>query len=343
MAYQKIYLGKNFTFVRPASGEKEFDVLNYHENPFDFLTCEIINSTSYPPPKAFVSDSEAGRIKLSGFDQIPQTTPLEIFVQGVVSQKTVNITEEKKVLLSDKTLAAAKAAPGVAISATWAGIKKYAMIFIGLSILFYMISGTQAGDTVNRVWSWFNAARVVEMARDFDARIVTNKHPVYESSGFVYVNARYKEKYGDKGDLKKLYHFVGNRADDNDGKMGFFVMADVALDTTGHPLKMTKGNAEDYCDEIGGTLLNRAELETYLAQQYAGVDNFFWPIIRRSYVAEWSSKSFSWMFGRSWLYLKEDGENPTEKTPQNDFVVASNGIEAAFRCGFPETFYKRAE
>lgn len=341
MALQQIKLGDIFTMRRPASGEKEFEVLNFHKVEFDFLTCTIENSTSFAPPDVFVTDKEAGRIKLKGFSQVPQTMSLEICVQGAKATKLV--TEEKRVLLSDETLAAAKEAPKKALFAGWTTLKRYFFAFCAFSIILYAVKGTAIGDFINRAWAWFNAAKVVEVASDFDPRIATNKHSVYQSSEFLFAAASYKEMFQDsKKTLPELYNFVGDRHNDKNQPIGFFVMKDVVLDKEGHPLLMKKGNAADHCELMGGLLLERGDL-IYLAQQYAGVDNFFWPIKRRSYLPEWTADGHSSIpfFKTSWLFLKEDGENPTDEKPVNMLVAVRNSQKHAFRCVFSESLYRR--
>lgn len=334
MAKQKIYLGRPFVAVRPQSGESEFYVENLNDAPFDFLKCEIKSSTSYAPPEAFVTDKENKIIKLKGFGGVPQSTSLEMVVTGVQSVKVV--TEEKKVLFDEETKAALKAAPKNGILAGWKFVKMSIFLFVILTIILYALRDTEIGRTLASL----NAATGAKVLENFDIRIATNRHYVYETSAFVMVNARYKLEFGDDLDLSKIYNFVGDIDSEDDKRVGFFVMKDVWLDKTGHPLLATKGDAEDYCEKAGGILLNRSELETFLARQYKGVENFFWPITRRAYLPEWANDTYSWMFRKSWLYLKEDGENPTDKNPVNDFVVVGNSIKAAFRCGFSETFYK---
>jgi hypothetical protein len=332
MARQTIYLGRPFTIVRPPSGEKELYVANFDEAPFDFLKCTIQNSTSYSPPDAFVTDSVNKIIKVKGFDGVPNTASMELIVQGVRSVKTVNVIEEKKVLLSDETLQAVKDAPKAAAAFTYLNLKRSFWAFMFVSFILFIIKGTSFGDKVNEVWSWFNAARVINIAENFDMRIASNKHPVYETSEFTAINARYKERFGDDKDLRNLYHFAGNTKIENGHMSGYFITGDLIM-KGGKPWLVSKGKAEDYCEVMGGVLPTRAELKTFLAQQYVGIDNFVWPIKRRNTEPEWSSDDYSWLFN-SWIYLKEGGENSTGNEVINGFVKASDSTKAAFRCSF---------
>ncbi len=340
MNRQKINLGVPFTIVRPQSNEKEFIVANLTDTPFDFLKCEILSSTSYPPPTPFVTDEAAKIVKLKGFEQVPQTTSLNVVIQGVVATK--NVTVEKRTLLSDEKIEALKSLPLAAGSSLMGYTRRALILFFVGSFVLYSVKGTAFGDWLNDFWAKINAARFVEMASNLDPRIATNGHEVYKSRAFTLLNADYKKEFGADQDLRKLYRFVGDRQT-KDGERGFFVTSDLIRDANGEPLLYSQNEAEKHCSKMGGLLLERSELKSYLASHYAGVENFFWPIIRRGTIPEWTGDNFSWVFRKSWLYLKESEKSPNDNDIQDGFVVASKGIEAAFRCGSWESFYDEAE
>lgn len=341
MARQTIELGRPFTIVCPDTGEKEFYVKNLTDSPFNELRCSITNSTSYAPPKAFVTDKTNKIIKLKGFAGIPPTTSLSILVQGEVFQQVIVNETHKTVLLSDEKLEAAKQVPKKGLLAIWKYIKWSIFFLIAGSFLLHLGQNTQVGKILNN----FNAATGAKVLENFDLMIATNNHPLYETSAFMMLNAQHKEEFGDDQDLSKLYHFAGNVKSDRGMKTGVFVLRDVVRDQKGLPVMKTWNEADSRCEKMGGLILNKSGLKTYLAKQYAGVTNFIWPIQRHSSIREWTGDSHSGIpfFKTSWMFIKEDGVNPTDKEAKDGFVVAKNSEKGAFRCWFSETFYMAAE
>jgi hypothetical protein len=333
---KQIKLDSPFSVSVPNARLIELELVDAEDKHLDFLSCEITNTTNYAPPKAYLIDRVNRIIRLEFGATIPISTALEMRITAV--QPTVEETIIKRPLLSDEAAQTVKKSPLAFAMFLFTSVKWTLISFVIGSIFLYIISDTRTGDILNK----FNAATGAKTLKNFDMRIATNNHPIYKSSVFLTVNARYKKEFGDDKDLSKLYRFVGNREAEDGSKTGFFVTEDIIYDKDGMPLALSKGDAEDYCELAGGMLLNRSELETYLAQQYAGINNFFWPVQRRSRISEWTENSASWLFGRSWIYLKEEGLNPTDNKPRGRFVVAGNGVKAAFRCGFSENIYMAA-
>ena len=334
---QKINFGVPFTITRPKAGEKVLFVENFNSQPFDSLKVTITNSSSYPPPQVWVSDEVNQLITLKGFDSIPQTTALELLVQGVVATKIV--TEEKKVLLSDESLAAVKDAPAKAVSWMWLSIKRALILFMGMAFCLWLMKGTQIGDAINNIWSKLNAAQAVSMVSEIDPRIHTNRHPVYKTSAFTQVNSHYKRRHGDDKDLTKLYNFVGNE---------FFMTHDLTTHASGQFMLLDHGDAQEYCEGMGGRLPTMRELAAYLAGEYLTVENVVWPVSLRANVAEWTSNNVSW--DNYFLYLKRDNSRPISKSDnvveldnKYKLIEVDDGEEHAFRCGFPAVWYMPAK
>lgn len=330
---QKIELGKPFTVSVPNSREKDFEVLNLQEHNFDKLICKIINSTSYAPPTAYVTDDINNIIKIRFDDsRLNLNTALEMIVQGAVSEKIEVV--KKTVLLDGKkaTEAVKKTASG-----SWKALKVIFWSFIALSFFFYFIKGSTFGDFVIDAWSRFNAAQVIKMSDKLDPRILTNKHSVYGTAAFTEWNAIYKRNFGAGNDLKDLYRFAGN---------GFFVTEDLMKNQDSSFMLLTKSGADDYCELIAGRLLSTEELRVYLAGQYLTIENFIWPISLQGGTPEWSRTRYAW--DDYWLYLKNtlaDNMKGLDKddiklSPGGKFVAADDGdVKAAFRCGFTENIF----
>lgn len=329
-----ISLGPEFAVKVSGTREQEFEVTNLHDETFDYLKCEILNSTSWSPPKVFVTDYINKIIKIKFTDsRIPETTSLLLSVQGVVTQK-IEVVENKVLLDGAKTKEAVKDGVGE----MWKYIKAMFLAFILGSILLYFVKGTTFGNFVIDMWSNVNAGRVIQIADELDPRILTNKHPVYETAAFTELNAQYKNDLGDKKNLSKLYSFVGN---------GFFVTNDLITDAKGDFLKLSNPDAENYCSLIGGRLLEISELQAYLAGKYLTIENFIWPVSLRAKISEWSSSNVSW--DNYWVYVKsslEDiGEFENVKLLANNYkmIEFDDDEEFAFRCGFSANLYMSAK
>lgn len=325
---QKIYLGKPFTVAVPNTREKEFEVLNLQDHDFDSLICKVMNSTSYAPPTAYITDEVNNIIKIKFEDpRLNLNTGLEMIVQGAVSEKIEVV--EKKVLLDGEEV---KKTAKNAASGGWRALKVIFWSFIALSFFFYFIKGSVFGDFIINSWSNFNAAQVIKMTDKLDPRILTNKHPVYETAAFTEFNAAYKRNFGYGKNLKELYRFVGN---------DFFVTEDLTKNKDGSFMLVTLGKAEDFCELISGQLLSTEELRAYLAGKYLTIENFIWPVSLRDKVPEWSANRYE--YDDYWLYIKAAlpatikglDNDDIKLSPDKKFVVADNGdVKAAFRCAF---------
>lgn len=335
----QIKFGVPFTVSVGNAREQEFEVLNFHDAPFDFVLCKITNTTSETPPEVYVTDQLNGIIKAKFSAQTSIGANLEMIIQGGVAQK--NIIEEKKVLFSDEKLEAVKQAPKVGLLASLRMIKYLVLSFVVGSLFLYALRNTNLGQALTN----FNAAKGAKVLENFDHRIHTNKHPIYKTADFVALNAEYKREFGDDQDLERLYNFVGDVKVQNGVVTGMFILKDLARDQKGLPVLATWFDADKHCEKMGGILLSSNELKTYLADQYIGVDNFLWPIQRRSNTREWTADQHSSIpfFKTFWMFLKRDPTNPSQKQPQNGFVIASGKEKAAFRCGFSENFYIAAK
>jgi hypothetical protein len=332
---QKIELGKPFTVAVPNSREKEFEVLNLQSHNFDRLICKILNSTSYAPPGAYVTDSTNNIIRIRFEDsRLNLNTPLEMIVQGAVDRK-VEVVEKKVLFDSQKTVESMKSAANGTVRA----LKIAFWSFIALSILFYFIKSSAFGDFIIDVWSRFNAAQVIRMTEELDPRIMTNKHHVYETAAFGEFDILYKRNFGSGKKLKKLYRFAGN---------DFFVTQDLIKNRDGSFMLVTKSDAEDFCEMIAGRLLSMEELKAYLAGQYLTIENFIWPVSLRAEIPEWSGAKHRW--DNYWLYLKDVSPDDVKEvdpdakmTSDKKFVSADDGdVKAAFRCGFDGTIFLQA-
>lgn len=323
---QEINLGELFTVSVPNTREKDFKVLNLQDHTFDGLICKITNSTSYAPPAAYVIDSVNNIIKIKFEDsRLNLNTALELIVQGAVSEK-IEIVQKNVLLDGEKTVAAVKNTA----SGTWKALKIILWSFLALSFFFYFIKGSAFGNFVIDVWSKFNAAQVIKMSDQLDPRILTNKHPVYETAAFTEFDAVYKRNFGFRNNLKDLYQFAG---------YDFFVTGDLITNRDGSFMLVTKSDAEDFCELIAGRLLSTEELKAYLAGEYLTIENFIWPISLRGKIPEWSETRHN--FDNYWLYIKN---TPAEEikdvddiklSPDKKFIVADDGdVKAAFRCGF---------
>jgi len=331
MAYKKqIKLGVKFSVKLPNSREQEFEVSDFNEHTFDVLGTEITNTTSYAPPEAFVVDKTRGIIKLVFNDNIPQATPLEIIVFGIVAEKKV--TTQKKVLFSDEKVQAIKDTPKSMAAWLWALVKTSVAAFIIASLLLFFIKDTKPGAIINKLWVYINAAKIVEIAENFDARIITNSHPVYKTGTFLEFNKIYQKTFNTEENLKGLYAFVGN---------DFFVTKDLIKDDSGFVLQDREG-AASYCAMMGGRLLNIMELKVYLAKQYANIENFLWPVALRPGMAEWSETKQSF-YDNYWIYLKKDKKtlNIIEGMPTKDGFISvdEDDFDLSFRCGFEARTY----
>ena len=330
---QKIYLGKPFTVSVPNSREKDFEVLNLQEHEFDSLTCAITNSTSHAPPKAWITDSVNNIIKIRFDDsRLNLNTALEMIVQGAVIQK-VEVVRKTVLLDGEKTAEAVKNTA----SRGWKALKITFWSFIILSLFFSFIKGSAFGDFMIETWSRFNAAQVIKLADELDPRILTNKHPVYETAAFAEFQAVYKRNFGSKKNLKNLYRFAGN---------GFFVTEKLVENKDGSPALLTKSEADNHCELLAGRLLSTKELRAYLAGQYLTVENVIWPVSLQALIPEWSGTKYAW--DNYWLYLKDGlpdsvkglDTNNIKTSPGGRFVVADDGdVKAAFRCGFTENLF----
>jgi len=333
---QKIELGKPFTVAVPNSREKDFEVINLQNHNFDLLICKILNSTSYAPPTAYITDQTNNIIKIRFDDsRLNLNTPLELIVQGVVNEK-IEVVQKNVLLDGEKTAAAVQKAA----SGSWKTIKFIFWSFFFLSTFFYFIKSTTFGDFIIDVWSRFNAAQVIKMTDEMDPRILTNKHHVYETAAFTEFNALYKRNFGSGKKLKDLYRFAGNN---------FFVTDDLIQNKDGSFMLVTKSQAEKFCEMIAGRLLSVEELGAYLAGQYLTIENFIWPISLRAAVPEWSGTKYRW--DDYWLYLKnapvenikDIDEDDIKLSPDKKFVVADDGdVKAAFRCGFDGNIFSPA-
>lgn len=323
---KKIRLGVPFAISVPNVREQNLEIINLNDQPFDELKCEILNSTSYAPPVIRVTDAINNIVNCKFIDNsIPLNTPLELIIQGFVRQKIEVI---KKTVLLDGTKT--KEAAAKATSSVWRAFKFMFLSFAIASFGLYFIKGSIFGNFIIDIWKHFNAAQMIEIVDELDPRIHTNRHVVYQSAAFTEFNALYKRNFGAKKELSRLYNFVGQ---------GFFVTKDLIYE--GDELFLvTKSDADDYCEMIGGRLLEIQELLSYLAGQYLTIENFMWPIELRPQTPEWSGTKHSW-WDNFYLYIK-DSENPIKEEPltKNKFVVADDGdIKAAFRCGFGENMY----
>lgn len=341
----RIKLGTEFSITLPNGREKDFEVENLHQqdtdgNPivFDGLKCRIMNSTSWSPPVAYVIDDVNHIIKIKFTDStIPMTTPLTLLVQGCVS----TVVEEKvtNILLDTEKF---KEGTAAVASDLWSYIKKSMYLFGGASIFLYFISGSVFGDWILNVWSNLNAGQVIQTTQKMDTRILTNRHDVYKSAAFLDYNAAYKRNNGREADLTELYNVVGN---------GTFVTKYLIIDTYGKTLLLDHGDAQNYCRNIGGRLLEVEELNAYLAGKYLTLENMAWPIRLYEETPEWTATNVSW--DNYWVYVK-DSEGLSlshsgvsfgdSQTLTNGYILkeADDGYEFAFRCGFTEDFYIRS-
>lgn len=336
---KQINLGPEFAVIVNAAREQEFEVLNLYDAPFDYLKCSILNSTSWLPPEVYVTDEVNKIIKIKFTDnRLPANTSLLLSVQGCVKQKIEIV--ETKVLLDG---AAVKAGIQDGASSVWLYCKSMFMLFLLASILLFFVKGTIFGDFVLDMWEHFNAAKFVKKAYELDPRVVSNKHQVYQTAHFTEANSIYKEQFGNDKELAELYRFAGN---------DFFVMQDLAKDSTGITLLVTYSDAVDFCDWRFGRLMDMAELKAYLAKEYLKVENPFWPINLRPYVAEWSGEDYSMLSDDYWLYLKKmdplivEGIDPGNIKFNKDkrFILADDGdAKAAFRCAFNGNIYSMAQ
>lgn len=333
-----INLGIEFAVTISSIREQDFEVTNLSDAPFDFLKCQILNSTSWSPPHVYVIDEINKVIKIKFTDtRIPVTTPLSLCVQGVVKQK-IEIVENKVLLDGAKTKEAVKNG----FSSMFLYTKRMFLAFLLMSILFYFVQGTTFGDFIIDIWAKINAAKVVQMADTFDPRILTNKHPLYETADFTELNAVYKRNFGAKRNLSKIYSFVGN---------DFFVTNDLITDRKGEFLQLSNDDADDYCSMIGGRLLELDELKAYLAGEYLTVENFIWPVSLRAGIPEWSSSKVSRAFDWDDYYVYFKTSSDLYAVKYKDTKSLKNGYKAvgfddgkkfAFRCGFEANLYMPA-
>lgn len=327
---KQIRFGVPFTISVNNYREQEFEVLNFHDQEFDQIVCAIKNTTSYPPPAAYVTDASQGIIKLVFHEKTPYNASLELLVQGGVAQK-VEVTEQKIMFEEGAIRDKAKAA----VSGTWTTAKKMFWGFMAASVIFWFVKGTTFGDWIIGVWSKINAAQVIQMADELDPRILTNRHEIYESSAFTEMNAAYKREFGAKRDLRDLYRFVGQ---------DFFVMADLARNHDGSCMRTDREDAEAFCERIAGRLLSTEELLAYLAGQYLTIENFTWPVSLRADEPEWTDTKVT-AYDNYFIYLK-DAPNPVEdkKPTPNKFVEADeDDYKIAFRCGFSGNIFRPAQ
>lgn len=326
---KQIRFGVPFTISVNNYREQEFEVLNFHDQKFDQPVCTIKNTTSYPPPTAYVTDAANGVIKLVFHEKTPYSASLELLVQAGVAQK-VEVTETK-VLLDGE---AAKEKAKQVAAGTWTTLKKAFWGFVIVSLIFWFVKGSTFGDWIISVWSKINAAQIIQMADEMDPRILTNKHPVYESAGFTQLNAYYKEEFGAKKDLKDLYRFVGNN---------FFVTADLIKNRDGSHMKVDREVAEEFCEIIAGRLLSTEELKAYLAGRYLTIENFIWPVSLRRNEPEWTGTKIAW--DNYFVYLKDSPNPVRDEVPTvNKFVEADeDDYRFAFRCGFHENIFTPAK
>lgn len=334
----QIQLGVEFSITLPNGREKDFEVTNLKDAPYDSLKCSIINSTSWSPPTAYVIDPLCNIIKIKFTDTtIPSTTSLTLLVQGCVN--TVQVEEVTNVLIDP-----AKLKEGITAGATdlLSYIKKSVWLFLGASVLLFFISGSTFGDWVLNAWSNLNAGKVIQASQKMDTRILTNKHEVYGSPTFLEYNALYKRNNGRDADLAQIYNVVGN---------GAFVTKYLIIDEYGKTLLLDHGDAQSYCRQIGGRLLEVEELRAYLAGKYLSLENLAWPIRLHEETPEWTASNVSW--DNYWVYVKDleglslshSGVDFGEsQTLTNGYTLkeADDGYEFAFRCGFTEEFYIRA-
>lgn len=334
----QIQLGVEFSITLPNGREKDFEVTNLKDAPFDSLKCSIINSTSWSPPVAYVIDSTCNIIKIKFTDtSIPLTTSLTLLVQGCVS--TIQVEEVTNVLLDGAKL---KEGTIAVASDFYSYAKKSAYLFIGASVLLFFISGSTFGDWILNVWSNLNAGKVIQASQKMDTRVLTNKHEVYRSATFLEYNALYKRNNGRDADLAQIYNVVGN---------GTFVTKYLIIDKYGQTLLLDHGDAQSYCRQIGGRLLEVEELKAYLAGKYLTLENLAWPIRLHEETPEWTASNVSW--DNYWVYVKDlEGLSISHsgvsfgdsKTLTNGYTLkeADDGNEFAFRCGFTEDFFVRS-
>lgn len=326
---KQIKFGVKFAVSVTNTREQEFEVINFHDRPFDLLLCEIKNTTSYPPPNTYVADKEKGIIKVQYSNKIPTNTALEMIIQGGISQKTEVV--EKKVLLDHQ---AVKAGIEKTAAKTISALKTTLVLFIFTSLVWYMLSKSDWGQNIVNIAEKTNAPALINAVNDLDPRILTNKHPVYKSAPFTVMESIYKTHFNTDKSLSDLYNFVGD---------AFFVTKDLLKKQDGSYMLVTKSEADNFCERVGGRLLSINELKKYLAGQYLSIENFVWPISLKSYIPEWSGTKESW--DNYWLYLK-DSVIPADIDSEavGKFVSADDGdIKAAFRCGFSENYYMPAK
>jgi hypothetical protein len=53
---KQINIGSEFAITVPHAREQEFEIINLNDFEFDYLKCEILNSTSWAPPEIYVCD-----------------------------------------------------------------------------------------------------------------------------------------------------------------------------------------------------------------------------------------------------------------------------------------------
>jgi hypothetical protein len=339
---KQISFGVPFTISVNNVREQELEVLNFHDRLIDGIDCKITNTTSYVPPTAYVTDEANGIIRLKFHDKTPINTGLELVLRGVVAQK-VEVTQTN-VLIDGQ---AAKDGAVTGLAWIWRTIKAMFIGFIVASVIFTFIKGTTFGDILMSAWSKFNAATAIQLIDELDPRILTNRHDVYKSAAFTEINALYKRNHGANKELKKLYRFVGG---------SFFITDDLIKNHDGSYMLLTKGDAdaEDFCNTIGGNLLEIEELSGYLENNFLTIANIV--LYRRDEIPEWSGTRYA--MDNYWMYLKDSnaeaikniadqmGDEPDElkKIGQGRFIEADNGdVEAAFRCGLSGNIFRPAQ
>jgi hypothetical protein len=203
------------------------------------------------------------------------------------------------------------------------GVSKYlaggALGLITLSIVFASINHFwPVFDRFLDVWQQLNAANgarvVTEAAND---AVEYFNDPFYETEGVKAIEERYNIKF------KDLFVHIST----DDVPENVYIMKDVFVDDSGVALKYEHGEAEDMCENLGGSLPHiTTQNQIYPLKKYITLS-------RWADEAEWTSTGKSWSSDDYVVNLKSNGILPGMYMLEDGNVYADgNDVQLAARC-----------
>jgi hypothetical protein len=185
------------------------------------------------------------------------------------------------------------------------------------------------GGVFNKIWSYVSVNSMIERATKIDNAIITNNHEFYDSEKAKESEKEIKEIVEDFS-YKKKFWYVGN------GKLIMRSLHRGAYPTgEGKEIdileKLTYSEAVDVCENYGGRIPKKSELEKYLFFKKGLSADLVLPINSEHKEPEWTSDNVSWDDYK--IFMKSSKKVPFQSEKVGADIVGDDGDTfVAFRC-----------